>query len=118
MYRISSYVASAAFALTALTIDSRTYAEGPDQGLRQELDTLKAEVTALQDTVSALHQQVSALEAINTTLQAQLTDARNVLALAPFVTVDNNLDTGGTGPIITFHGANVRFFGGAGATND
>jgi uncharacterized protein YlxW (UPF0749 family) len=95
-----------------------TYAEDPDEGLRQELNALKAQVASLQDIVSALKKQVGELQTRDATLQAQLSDAKTVLALEPFLSIDSNPEAGGTGTIITFHGANVRFFGGSGPTND
>jgi len=117
MYRISSYVASAAFAVVALAAGSRAYAEDPDQGLQKELSAMAAQVASLQATVSALQKQVGDLQTSNATLQTQLADAKNVLALDPFVSVNSN-EAGGTGPVITFHGANVRFFAGSATSSD
>src|SRR4051812_32211002 len=103
MNRIPSYMVSAALALAALTAGSRAYADDQDhdQGLRQELNALKAQVSALQ-------KQVGYLQTSNATLQTQLTNAKNVLALAPFVSVDPNPEIGVAGPNITFHGANIH----------
>src|SRR5690349_10233555 len=99
MNRIPSYVASAAFAIAALTAGSSICAEdhdhdqdkNHDKGLRQELNALKAQVSALQ-------KQVGDLQTSNATLQMQLTNAKNVLALAPFVNVDPNPEIGVAGP--------------------
>jgi phage shock protein A len=68
MDRIASYVAAPAFALAALAASFLTCPEDPDEGLRQELNALKAQVASLQDAVSALRKQVGDLQTRNATL--------------------------------------------------
>jgi hypothetical protein len=63
-----------------------------------------AQFAALQAQVVALQKQVTALQ------------QNNVLALAPFVTVDANPENGSPGPHITFHGANIHIVNGMGST--
>jgi hypothetical protein len=80
--------------------------------------SVPAEIAAPQKQVAALQTQVSAQQAQITSLQNQLTAAKPVLALAPFVTVDPNLENGVKGPNITFKGANIHIVSGSGATDD
>jgi hypothetical protein len=99
--------------------------DNDDKGIRAEIAAVQAEVISLRSTVSGLQGQVTSLQNSNaklqgqvTTLQNQLTAARNVLALAPFVSVDPNEDIGVAGPQIKFKGANIHIESGSGATND
>jgi hypothetical protein len=91
--------------------DSRHGHEDNDKGIRAEITALKAQVADLQN-------QVNSLQASNTTLQNQLANAKNVLALDPFVSVDPNPEIGVIGPNIIFSGANVHIVSGSGATDD
>jgi uncharacterized protein YlxW (UPF0749 family) len=120
--------------------------EDNENGIRAEIAALEAQVASLQSTVSALEGQVSALQKANTglqneinslqtsnaklqnevnslqtsntTLQNQLANAKNVLALDPFVCVDPNPEIGVIGPNITFTGANIHIVSGSGSTDD
>jgi hypothetical protein len=106
--------------------------EDNEKGIRAEIAALHAQVASLQSTVSSLEGQVSALQKANTgqqneiknlqtsntTLQNQLANAKNVLALDPFVSVDPNPEIGVIGPNIVFSGANIHIVSGSGATND
>ena len=120
--------------------------EDNEKGIRAEIAALEAQVASLQSTVSALEGQVSALQKANTglqneinglqtsnaklqnevnslqtsntTLQNQLANAKNVLALDPFVSVDPNPEIGVIGPNITFTGANIHIVSGSGSTDD
>jgi hypothetical protein len=92
--------------------------EDNDKGLRAEIAALQAQVASLQSTVSALEDQVNSLQSSNTALQTQLANAKNVLALAPFVSVDPNPQLGVAGPSITFKGANLHIVSGSGSTDD
>jgi hypothetical protein len=47
-----------------------------------------------------------------------LANAKNVLALDPFVSVDPNPEIGVIGPNIIFKGANIHIVGGSGSTDD
>ena len=105
--------------------DSRHGREDSDRGIRAEIAAVQATVSALQDQVNklqtsntGLQNQVNSLQASNTTLQNQLANAKNVLALDPFVSVDPNPEIGVVGPHITFKGANIHIVSGSGATND
>jgi hypothetical protein len=111
---------------------SRHGREDSDKGIRAEITALQAQVTSLQATVSALQgqvnklqtsntglqNQVNSLQASNTTLQNQLANAKNVLALDPFVRVDPNPEIGVRGPNIIFSGANIHIVSGSGSTDD
>ncbi len=92
--------------------------ENNDRGIRAEIAALQAQVISLQSTVSGLQSQVKSLQNSNTSLQNQLTAAHDVLALAPFVSVDPNPEIGVIGPNITFIGANIHIVSGSGTTND
>jgi hypothetical protein len=72
----------------------------------------------LQNEIGGLQSQIANLQAANAGLQGQLTAARNVLALAPFVSVDPNPEAGVIGPNIVFKGVNVHLISGSVATND
>ena len=96
-----------------------------DKDIRAEIAALQAQVAALQDEVSALQKantgqqnEINNLQASNTTLQNQLANAKNVLALDPFVSVDSNPEIGVAGPHITFTGANIHIVSGSGRTDD
>jgi hypothetical protein len=72
--------------------------EDNDKGIRAEIAALQAQVAALQDEVNTLRKantdqqnEINSLQASNTTLQNQLANAKNVLALDPFVRVDPKL---------------------------
>ena len=112
MKQIPPYVVTAALALVVLIAGPS--ARGQDQdshGLRQEVQALKAQVATLISQNAALQSQINGL-------QTQLTNAQNVLALAPFVSVDPNPQIGVAGPNITFKGANIHIVSGSGSTND
>src|SRR5690348_11239527 len=99
MKRTLCSVLSAALALAVLIPMARAGDEDRDHhdGVRQALQALQAQVEALQ-------KQVGDLQTSNAALQKQLTNAKNVLALAPFVSVDPNPQIGVAGPNITFKG--------------
>jgi hypothetical protein len=97
---------------------SRHGREDNDRGIRAEVTALQAQVAFLQATISALQDQVESLQTSNTALQTQLTNAKNVLALAPFVSVDPNPQLGVAGPSITFKGANLHIVSGSGSTTE
>src|SRR5689334_11248406 len=127
-------LASAALAFAALTTGVLAHDDDPDHGqsVRQKLQALEAKIEALQATVStqqreikslqssnaSLQKQVGDLQTSNTALQKQLANAKNVLALAPFVSVDPNPQIGVAGPNITLKGVNIHIVSGSGATND
>jgi hypothetical protein len=113
--------------------------EDNDKGIRAEITAFQAQVASLQSTVSGLQTanteqqneinslqtsnaklqtQVSSLQTSNTTLQHQLANAKNVLALDPFVRVDPNPEIGVIGPNIIFSGANIHIVSGSGRTDD
>ena len=125
MKRIPSSVVviAAVLALTALPAggprlyaDDREHDRGHDD--RQALQALEARIEALEATVATLQDQNAALQDQVNCLQMQLTNAQNVLALDPFVSVDPNPQVGVAGPNITFKGANIHIVSGSGATND
>jgi hypothetical protein len=68
------------------------------QGIAGELAALKAQVAAPQTQVNTQQEQII-------TLQNQLANAKDVLALEPFVSVDPNSENGVIGPNIKFTGA-------------
>jgi TolA-binding protein len=99
--------------------------EDNDKGIRAEIAALQAQVAALQDEVNTLQKantdqqnEINSLQASNTTLQNQLANAKNVLALDPFVRVDPHPEIGVAGPNIIFSGANIHIESGSGATDD
>ncbi len=76
-------------------------AQGNGHGLKVQVEQLKTEVTTLQNQVN--------------TLQNEL---KSVIALAPYVSVDQNAENGLAGPNIVFKDANVHIESGSGATVD
>jgi len=116
MIRIHSRLAMTAFAvLTTLGVDARAQSQN-NQGLPQQIQALGAQVAALQGAVTALRGQNTALQNQVNSLQAQLANAKNVLALAPFVSVDPNPENGVAGPNVTFKGVNLHLVSGSGQT--
>ena len=85
---------------------------------RADAATIPEEIATLQAEVAALQSQVNTQNGLINTLQSQLTVARPVLALAPFVSVDPNPEINVTGPNIVFKGANIHIESGSGATDD
>jgi hypothetical protein len=73
---------------------------------------------ALQKQVTALQAQVNQILKTQQSLQAQITTLHlsPVQYLAPFVTVDYDVENGVAAPNITFHGANMHIVNGAGST--
>ena len=108
-------VVYAALALAALIPTARAGDEHRDHpdGVRQELQALKAQIASLQ-------QQVSDLQASNAALQTQLAAVQSnpALLLGPFVNVDPNPELGVIGPNIIFSGANIHIVSGSGSTDD
>jgi hypothetical protein len=92
--------------------------EDNDKGILAKIAALEAQVAALQTANTDQQNEINSLQASNTTLQNQLANAKNVLALDPFVSVDPNPQIGVAGPHITFHGANLHIVSGSGRTGD
>ena len=73
----------------------------------QTVQQLQADITQLkqlQTEVTQLNQQVAQLR------------ASSVQALAPYVSIDYNVEAGVAAPNITFHGANIHIVNGSGST--
>jgi FtsZ-binding cell division protein ZapB len=118
----------------ALIFPALAYAQesNPIAAPQTQIDSLQATVASLQETiaslqttVASLQNQVNSLQASNTTLQSdvtaaqkELTAARSVLALATYVSVDRNVESGVIGPNIVFSGANIHIVSGSGTTDD
>jgi hypothetical protein len=73
----------------------------------QTVQQLQAEITQLK----ALQAQVTALQASVSALQHN-----SVQSIAPYVSVDFNVENGVKAPNITFHGANIHIVNGSGST--
>jgi hypothetical protein len=71
----------------------------------QSLQAQIAQLTQLQTQVAQLQAQVAALQ------------QSPVQAIAPYVSIDFNIENGVVGPNITFHGANIHVVNGSGSTN-
>ena len=98
--------------------ETRPGHEDNEKGIRGEIAALQSQMIFLRSTVSGLQGQVRSLQNSNLSLQNQLIAAHNVLALAPFVTVDPNPSIGVIGPNIIFCGANIHIRSGSGSTDD
>jgi len=95
-------------------------AQGPT-GPAADVTALQTQVTALQQTVQTLQGTVTNQAIIINTLQNQTVPALQnnpVLALGPYVSVQQGGINGLAGPHIIFHGANVHVRSGSGATDD
>ena len=98
--------------------ETRAGHEDNEKGIRGEIAALQAQMSFLRSAVFGLQSQIKSLQNNNQSLQNQLIAARNVLALAPFVTVDPNPVIGVSGPNIIFCGANIHIRSGSGSTDD
>ena len=85
---------------------------------RRPTPVCRMKSTAYKPATRSCRPKSIALQTSNTTLQSQLANAKNVLALDPFVSVDPNPESGVIGPNIIFKGANIHIVSGSGATND
>ena len=101
-----------------------------NSALQSQVSSLQSQLAAVQSNDSTLQSQINVLQTqVGTvqstplqsqisTLQSQLNAAHNVLALAPFVSVDPDPQLGVIGPNVTFSGANIHIVSGRGGTPD
>jgi hypothetical protein len=89
-----------------------------NNSLENDFKTVQTSNAKFQDQVGSLQTSNNKLQNQVTTLQNTLTEARNVLALGPFVSVDPNPEFGVVGPHIKFSGANVHIEAGTSSTSE
>ena len=106
--------------VTTLILPALAHAQesSPTAAPQTQIDSLQTTVASLQSQVSSLQTTITTLQSEVTALQHELTAARSVLALAPYVSVDPNVEIGVIGPNIVFSGANIHIVSGSGATDD